>query len=306
MEIEKKEKSINFWNRNAEKWKEMASNLKGDYANFPTSEQRGKIVVDGMLQQSKDKNVSYVDIGCGDGELVLSLIDNGFCNVKGFDNSKGMIDEARRKLSQRSTPLKIEDVFVLKDADQKLTGKYDFISAIGLIEYLIDVDSFFSDICGALNDKGFAFIESRNKLFNLFSANNYTQNSEISNLLEELEESKRYSPVSNRKEILRLMGEAFSGFNIEGLSFPEESGTKREKYPFDLPQYSPSQLNDMLSKNGLKIDHVVYYHAHPFPPIFEKVLGPAFNKLAVAMQPLAYTPIATTMFSSFVAIVKKV
>ena len=167
MKTDNKNKSIDFWNRNAEQWKEMAFNLKGDFSNFPTSEQRGKIVVDAVLKHGNDKNVSYLDIGCGDGELVLSLIENDFCNVKGFDNSKGMIYEAKRKLKQRFPSLNIDEVFIKQDADQKLPGKYDFISAIGLIEYLIDVDSFFSDVFDALNDHGQAFIESRNKLFNL-------------------------------------------------------------------------------------------------------------------------------------------
>jgi hypothetical protein len=170
---------------------------------------------------------------------------------------------------------------------------------------LIDINSFFSNLSEMLKDSGLAFIESRNKLFNLFSANQYTLNSDIPYLLDELEKSKCYSPITDEADISRLITKIYSDINLSASANSENSNLPTEKYPFDLPQYSPNELNGIVSKSGLKIRHVIYYHAHPFLPAFQKNMLPTFNKLAIAMQPLGSTPIAATMFSSFVAIVEK-
>lgn len=306
MKPEDKKKSVDYWNRNAENWELFAFNPTGDFVQFPTSGQRGKVVVDEILRQDKGKDVSILDLGCANGDLVMSLIGNGYCNINGIDNSVAMIDEARKRLRQKSTSLDEEKIFVLGDADHvNLPGKYDFICAMGLIEYLTDINGFFLTLFDMLNESGLVFMESRNKLFNLFSANQYTLKSDISHLLVELEKSRCYSPIVDDAEIASLVGDIYSGVDIEVTPCPDSSYSPAETYPFDLPQYSPYELNSMLSEGGLKIRHVIYYHAHPFPPIFEKKVGPAFNKLALAMQPLGHTPIAATMFSSFIAVVEK-
>ena len=308
MEKENKKESIDYWNRNAEKWKRFAFDPKGDFAEFPTSGQRGKIVIDEIVKQGKERrNASILDLGCADGALLMALIDNGYCNVSGIDNSAAMINEARKRLKLKSTTLNEEDIFVLGDVDNLiLPGNYDFISALGLIEYLVDVQSFFTNVSNRLNDSGLVFIESRNKLFNLFSANQYTLKSDIPYLLGELEKSRSYSPITDEADIASIVANIYKGVDIDATAIAGKPCLPNGTYPFDLPQYSPSELNGILSKSGLKIRNIIYYHAHPFPPVFEKNISIAFNKLALAMQPLGSTPIAATMFSSFVAIVEKV
>jgi 2-polyprenyl-3-methyl-5-hydroxy-6-metoxy-1,4-benzoquinol methylase len=307
MKIKNKEESISFWDRNANKWEDMAYNKCGDYTRFPTSEQRGNIVINEIKINSNNNNASILDIGCANGDLLMSLIDTGYLNVTGLDNSKSMIDEARKVLKSKYENLNSCDIFNVQDADYlDLHCKYDFISAMGLIEYLTDLDSFFLKIHNHLNDTGVMLIESRNKLFNLSSANTYTLDSDIDVLLRELESSKKYSQITDDHEVKTIIANIYNGINIDNSLINIDSNEKPpEEYPFNLPQYSPSELNKILEKNGLTIRHVIYYHAHPFPPIFQNSIGAVFNKLADAMQPLGYTPIGSTMFSSFVAIVEK-
>jgi 2-polyprenyl-3-methyl-5-hydroxy-6-metoxy-1,4-benzoquinol methylase len=307
MEIENKAKSINFWNRSAEKWGSMAYNKCGDYARFPTSEQRGNIVINEVKINSNNNNSLILDIGCANGDLLISLIDEGYLNVTGIDNSKGMIDEARKTLDNKYKDLDGFNVFNVQDADSlDLQYKYDFISAMGLIEYLVDVDSFFEKIYKHLNSTGIALIESRNKLFNLSSANIYTLNSDINKLLKELENSKIYSQITDDYEVKTLVANVYNNINIDDNLIDNKENLSFEEYPFNLPQYSPYELNLILEKSGLTIRHVVYYHAHPFPPIFQNPIGSVFNKIASEMQPLGYTSVGATMFSSFVAVVEKI
>ena len=147
MEIKNKKESIDYWNRNAEKWERFGLGPKGDNVEFPTSWQRGKIVIDEIVKQDKGGDASILDLGCADGALLMALIDNGYCNVNGIDNSETMINEARKRLKLKSTTLSEEDIFVLGDVDSlTLPGYYDFISAMGLIEYLVDAKSFFVNL----------------------------------------------------------------------------------------------------------------------------------------------------------------
>ena len=308
MKVGNKETSIRFWDRNALEWSSMAYNKSGDYKRFPTSEQRGGIVANEIKKNSSNNNASILDIGCADGDLLISLIDMGYSNVTGIDNSQGMIDKARQTLSDKHINLDSDDIFNIQDADcLDLHRKYDYISAMGLIEYLTNLDSFFLKIHSHLNNDGIALIESRNKLFNLSSANTYTLNSDIETLLIELENSKKFSQIVDDHEISNLIASVYNGINIDNslINVNNNKNLPYEEYPFDLPQYSPSELNIILEKNGLTIRHVVYYHAHPFPPIFQNSIGAVFNRLADEMQPLGHTSIGATMFSSFVATVEK-
>ena len=102
MKAEDKKESIDYWDRYAETWKRFAIDPKEDFLDFPTSWQRGKIVEDEIMIQDKDKKSTILDLGCADGSLLISLIGNGYFNVKGVDNSMEMINEARKILKQKN------------------------------------------------------------------------------------------------------------------------------------------------------------------------------------------------------------
>jgi hypothetical protein len=58
-----------------------------------------------------------------------------------------MLSEAIKRLKQKFLPLNEKGFIFLEDADDIFwTEKYDYICAIGLIEYLIDIKKFFTFI----------------------------------------------------------------------------------------------------------------------------------------------------------------
>ena len=77
-----------------------------------------------------------------------------------------------------------------------------------------------------------------------------------------------------------------------------------DKFPFQLPQFTPGQIESFSSKQGLKLEYVIYYHFHPFLPKFEKDFPVIFNRIALNMQPLGYTVLGATACSSFIALIK--
>lgn len=310
MKQENKKDSIKYWDKYANAWQMMAYDKNKEYLNFPTSQQRQDITIQAIEKLAKNKNVSIIDFGCADGELVKALFKKGFTNVKGIDNSKKMIEAAKKILGKEIPGINPDKVFFIDDADRfNKAETFDFVTAMGLIEYLLDIDAFFTKLNRILKPGGCAFIESRNKLFNLFSANQYTYQSLTKELIEELEDVKRFSPVNNQQQIEEIISKTFIsiGKNLKEIK-TENKGKKTkkfDKFPFQLSQFTPKEIEALSKKHELKLEHLVYYHFHPFLPKFEKDFPVIFNRIAFLMQPLGYTPLGATTCSAFIALIKK-
>jgi len=305
MKQEDKQDSIKYWDEHAHLWEGKAYDKDKQYLNFPVSQQRQDITVEAVEKMAKDKSASIIDFGCADGELVIDLLKRGFTNIKGIDNSSEMIETAKEKMRKEVSDLNPDKVFFVADADDfDEAEKFDFVIAMGLIEYLLDIDGFFGKLKRILKPNGCAFIESRNKLFNLFSANEHTVRSSMSELTEELKDVARFSPINQKDEVEKIAAKTFSLVpeNLKDIGGGETK--KFEKFPFDLPQFTPKEIESFCHKQELKLENVVYYHYHSFLPKFEKEFPIVFNRLALLMQPLGYTPLGATNCSAFIALIK--
>jgi SAM-dependent methyltransferase len=295
-----KQKSINYWNSVAKEWKNMVYNTDKRATVFPSSQIREKIVVD-EIKKVSNKDIKILDIGCADGSLVRKLIENGYNSVKGIDNSEKMIDEANHQLMKHNILTK--DIFTVGDADNYVTDeKFDIVIAMGLIEYVNDLNDFFRRVSSFIKPNGKVFIESKNKLFNVFSANEYTVNSDIKELIDDIESIKGLSPKKIEDVVIDTF--AYIGKKIKSISY-EKSNESVNRYPFDLPQYSPKELISLLFLQGLITNSIIYYHCHPFPPKYRKDFSVLYDELSIMMQPLGYTHLGASICSSFVLIAKK-
>lgn len=309
MKKKDKKNSIAYWNRHASDWEKMAYNKEKKYLRFPSSAQRENITVNEIKKIASSKNISIIDLGCANGELVRHLLRDGFKNVHGVDNSAKMIALAKQFLKKEIPAVDANAVFSVCDVDDlKENRPFDVITGMGIIEYLLDLNSFFSKVAKGLKKGGYAFIESRNKLFNLSSANRYTEESDIGTLVKSVGDSARFSPIQDKKSIEKIVLRTFVaiGNNLKTVT-PQKSkeGKKFESYPFSLPQYTPQEIAALCQKHSLKVKYVIYYHPHPFPPKFSHEFPRTFNRIALGMEPLGYTPIGATMCSSFIAVMQK-
>jgi 2-polyprenyl-3-methyl-5-hydroxy-6-metoxy-1,4-benzoquinol methylase len=292
-----KKKSVDYWNNVAKDWKKMAYNTDKPALIFPSSQIRQEIVVK-EIKKHMNKNAKILDMGCADGSLVIELIKNGYTNVKGIDNSQNMITEA--KIQLRKTGYGFNNIFEVADADgYKTKEKFDIVIAMGLIEYVKNADSFAKLVCDLLKKDGVAYIESKNKLFNVFSANEFTIKSCLTTLIPEILEVAYLSP--NKLE--DVIKEIKHSYDIE---FPKQKGKRRyKKYPFELPQYTSKELLKIFEKYKMRAKKVVYYHYHPFPPPYRDDFPEFYDELSIRLQPLGYTHIGASMCSSFVMVIKK-
>lgn len=308
MKREEKKDSIRYWDKHANSWENMAYDKNKEYLNFPVSQVRQGIAIQAIEKLAKDKTASVIDFGCADGELIRSLLKKGFANVKGIDNSGKMIEKAKARLREDMPDIDPDKVFFVDCADDFDTDEtFDFVTAMGLIEYLLNTNDFFAKLSRILKPKGYAFVESRNKLFNLYSANAYTHQSPVKELIEELKDVERFSPVKSHEKIEDIVKKTFVSIGENLKKSNKETGKKNEfgKYPYHLAQFTPKEIEAFAKKQRLKLEHVVFYHPHPFLPGYEDYFPSTFNRVAFSMQSLGYTPLGATICSAFIALIKK-
>lgn len=306
---QQKPESIAYWNQKAAQWDSLAYDPKKTYQHFPTSLVRQKESVD-LATKHLAHGSKILDIGCATGQLVLDLRQTGF-DAHGIDNALEMIQQARKNLAAKDSAAKADTVFRHQDIDStEFDASYHGVTAMGLLEYVTDRDQFFRRLNRMLKPSGMAFIESRNRLFNLYSANNYvTQTAErgdLAPLVRQIAEVDRFSPqsITESADLIRSIYQKI-GQEMQNFTFEKAMGKREMKYPFQLPQYTPEELQQMGAKAGMTLKYVVYYHFHPFIPRLENALGPLFNKLAILMQPLGRTSLGATFCSAFIAVFEK-
>lgn len=298
-----KKKSLKFWNDNAQNWSKMAYSDKKNYTLFPSSEIRNFEIANYL--KDKNKKSKILDIGCADGKLMEDFINLGFQDLSGIDNSENMISIAKKKLKKNNLNLN----FYTQDVEKiKLKDKYNIITAIGLIEYLNNINKFSIKIDSLLKKNGILIIESRNKLFNLYSSNRYTLNDK-KKLDKYFEEVTNFEKEFKTKELEQITINVIKKINeyskIHKKTNHKIIQKKVAQIPLTLPQYTPKEIDKIfLKKNYRKIKNI-FYHAHLFPPNFSKYMPQLFNKIGVIMQPYGHTSLGPLICSSFLSIYKK-
>lgn len=302
-----------YFNEVAGEWFKRAYDPDGKFLTFPTGKVRQDITISEMKRLNVKKKV--IDLGCGTGQLVIELLKNGY-KTMGIDNAPSMIAEARQMLLKEFPAMDGSKVFHAKDVlNLDMEERFDVVTAMGLLEYLENDFAFFETVKRLLNSGGYAFIECRNRLFNITSGNQYTleaaDSGDLKKLISQLDRIQKYSPTSTI-EIRKILMDFFSKI---GSAMINDSDTKVlsqdeirivKEYPSTLVrrQHTPEELEHVLKRVGLKLKYVIYYHCHPYLPRYEKLFPAIFNRIAFLMQPIGYTQFASTICSAFVAVIE--
>lgn len=213
--------------------------------------------------RERKKTETALDIGCGTGDLVCALAEQGIA-ATGIDFATEMVAAANAKAEKRQNKnarfvcASIFDVPLKPDS-------YDVISANGFIEYISyeELDRLITLVQKALRKNGSVVIGSRNRLFNLFSLNDFTRE-EIENGAAPalLREAIDIVSVSSPTEIATIKAAPFQKAGVER----QEAGVKvSTRY-----QFTPTQLAGLLAKNGLKLIEIFPIHIHGVPLRFKE------------------------------------
>jgi cyclopropane-fatty-acyl-phospholipid synthase len=145
-------------------WNEYFSNKKDGGHRYSTEEFLSKEAKEKLLHL--DGGSSILDFGCGAGELLIYFAPN-YEKVVGVDFSFSMLDEARRKVTER----RHENVHLIKADDKTVWDMvdehFDRITATEVLQYLTfeQINKFIENASGHLNKNGkivfFDIIEPR-------------------------------------------------------------------------------------------------------------------------------------------------
>ena len=306
-----------FFDAVSAEWFERTYDPRREYRKFPSNRVRMEVAL-GEIGRFGARG-PVLDVGCGTGELVIALLKQKRRTV-GIDVSGRMIDIARRNLTRSRISADPAKTFIASDLDQfRPAGRAVFraATALGLLEYLETDGALFAFLRRVLARRGLAFVECRNKFFNLFSQNRYTadlaRRKGFAELLAEFVGADRFSrlPASAIPPIYAGVLRRTSAFLARAAHDRAWLDTRvpaYSAYPQKMVrrQHTPGQLARSADRFGFKLRYVVYWHAHPFPPSYEKRFPRIFNRLAVLMGPLGHTPLGAWLCSSFLAVLERV
>lgn len=241
-----------YFDMHAKKWFKKARLSSKNYVNV--IKQRNKYVED-VCSQFLNKNAKILDVGCGTGDLVISLLKKKY-NAYGVDFSPSMIKKARKECKKQGF---LPDRFFLNSFFKFIPNtKYDLISANGFIEYISEKElTLFIKKCHTLlHHDGLLVVGSRNRLFNIFSFNEYTE-SEIKDgsIISLLKECIIFNSSRNFKDILK---KKISSTLTKNLKNHANTGIGvKTRY-----QYTPYQIMNKLEKSGFNPIDLMPIHIH--------------------------------------------
>lgn len=311
----------NYFNENAASW--LADAYGDEKYKYPIGHHRIRITADIVSENFKSKKINLIDIGCGGGNLCLLLADSGY-NMTGIDISKEMINFAKEKLSSLSPDVASRVKFLNCDLlDEGLqTEHFDAVSALGVIGYQKDDDSFFKSIRRLLKPKGIFIVSCRNRLFNMTSLTHYTikeiENGSAVDLINEIEELYCPIPESISAEFVKNIEATVSAITKRADAVSNKENNTKSNKPGGLDikfadltsmnpnQLTPKQLTEIAKRHGFSNIGYRGVHPHLFIPKLNYLLPPkVFNLLSDSLNTFEKLPISLLWSSCFIGVYRK-
>ncbi len=280
------EESLAYFRQAARQWRETKTRDSAEKFNVPRARNEFVLKVAELTGAART-----LDAGCGSGELVLALAEQGRTAV-GLDFSPEMIDLARDQARARGLD---QARFVCASVlDYQFEGPLDLVSANGLIEYFSgeELVRFVDRMVEALGPGGSLVVGSRNRLLNLFSLNEYTVQEMTAGHLESL----------LREAVVIAEAEDQAGL-IEALGRIEAAPHQRSSVPSDRVegdvqvanrlQYTPAQLVQFLAGRGFEVVTIEPVNVHAAVPRFKRAFPRCHTELAYLLSD--YTSRTTTL-----------
>ena len=252
------QETLSYFSSHADQWWDHAKGGSPDAVNI--IQQRNDYALHVISGRATTQSV--LDIGCGSGDLVLDVARAGIRAV-GVDFASEMIELARNRASEEHLPL--AEFHCRSIFDFELNNPaYHCIAANGFIEY-ISVEQLkltLRRVYQALNLDGSLVLGCRNRLFNLFSLNEFTSREIEEGSIEALLQES--IALANGTDIDDLL-------TLEPAPIPR-SETKQVNTGIDVSvrlQYTPVQLMGLLREAGFDTVDVSAIHIHPAVPRFK-------------------------------------
>jgi 2-polyprenyl-3-methyl-5-hydroxy-6-metoxy-1,4-benzoquinol methylase len=296
METKQQKETLEYFKKHAQDWEARAKASGLDEVN--TVKQRNDYVL--KVIDKREKTNFVLDVGCGTGDLVCEVAKKGI-NAIGVDFSDKMIEisEKNAKKLKCGEKAKFECCSIF-DFDFE-PDKYDVIAANGFIEYISfkEFHKFLDLSLKGLVKSGSLVISCRNRLFNIFSLNKFTEdemkNNNIHLLLTEAIQ------IANADNIDQLVGLKTAPLPSKDQDQPSTGVKVSTRY-----QYTPAQLISILQEKGFEPVQVFAIHIHGVVPKFKKKHPNVHANIANLLQTYADNMSLVPYSSSFMVHAKKI
>lgn len=278
---------------------------------YPLGNERVAAALNAVVERLGVPHGRLLDLGCGGGQLCFEAARLGL-SATGVDVAEGMIDRCRseaHKLSpreQQRLSYHVADVLDTGFPDEH----FDAVTALGLIEYLPEDTAFLNNAHGLLRPGGVLVVTCRNRLFNLFSSNHYTQGEiearTATGLLTEVRSAVAagVTPealqawLRDLKVALPTLEEALRRDVAAAGHCRSRSG---EPFAQNLRQHTPREIAEAAEAAGFGAPSFLSIHPHPLPPAYERVAPHFFNALGRTLAIFADKPASLAWSSCFQA-----
>ncbi len=279
--------TLDYFKKHAGEWKEKA--ISDSEQRFNVIKYRNQYVLDVIVSRAVTRSV--LDIGCGTGDLVCDIAEMGI-PATGIDFSDEMIDIARNEARLRDLPEAVFTCQSIFDYDFS-SNMYDVIAANGFVEYISygERDRFFELAYQGLNPGGSLVIGSRNRLFNLFSLNSYTEKEISQGTADQLlEEAVAIASTSDITQLVDLETAPLQPMDTEHTDTGIGVTTRY--------QYTPVQLMRLLSASGFSVRQIFPVHIHGVNPAFKGLHPEVHFSIAMLLQGYGYDHSSLIPYSS--------
>ncbi len=258
MKKEQQEETLEYFRNHAEEW---ANKAAGNVPKYNVIAARNDYVL--RVIGNRQSSNKFLDIGCGTGELAIAAGKITTSSL-GVDFAKEMIDICQSNAGtaeQDNVSFLCKSVF---DADLP-PDSFDIISANGVIEYisLTELDQLLELCIRLLAPGGSLVLGSRNRLFNLYSLNAFTQEEiDLGTVHALLQESLAIVGGASINELLQFETAPLPNTNKDYHSTTGIEVTTRH-------QYTPAQLTKIVEQSGFAPVHLGGVHIHGALPKFK-------------------------------------
>lgn len=300
-----------YFTANADAWIANAYVDTDVAAKYPLGNERVALALDAALKRLPKPRGRLLDLGCGGGHLCFEAARLGI-HATGIDIADGMVALCRqnaRHLSQDQQNLL--DFRTGNAVDTGLPSEhFDAAVALGLIEYVPEDTALLSEAYRLLKPGGVLVLTCRNRLFNLYSQNQYTRREieagRAASLLDEIRSvvADRVTPqtlhgfLRSLKAGLSRLEEALQR-DLASAPNPDQPGG--ERFAQNLRQHTPREIAFAAERLGFASPSFAGVHPHPFPPAYEGIAPHFFNTLARIFTVFAETPASLPWSSCFQA-----
>jgi ubiquinone/menaquinone biosynthesis C-methylase UbiE len=219
---------------------------------------------------------NILDVGCGPGELLLSLTRRGYV-ARGIDISAGMVATARSLLSAQDPALanrvSVGDIENL-DFD---AGSFDVVVASGVIEYQKDDAASLAEMRRVLRDGGYLILNVTN----------------------------RYALLNAVDGGYRWLKKHQASHQVLDFLKSRVLGRGKLNPVPDRRTHSPWRFRSVLVASGFRPVRHNYFHFSPVPTPLDSVLPGLFGPFGQRMEVLTRSPIAPLLGGGYLVMARK-